>query len=317
LANSKRMAATDTTALEFKNQAATFSGRRSKKNGTGQLDSALDGVIETLYSEHGHFLSLLDTLEQETEKLKPAKIPDYHLLLEIVDYLTHYPDQYHHPREDLLFAKMLSVDKGFKTDLERLEREHKTLRTYNDKLFGELKRIAAGRRVDRPELKRNLTRYINGYRQHIEFESKKIFPKAKGELSSADLKKLQAKTRYIDDPLFGSAVETQYRRLGRNVQAGVGSLAADLLSREITSIETAIDGASGVVAKVRSLRNGLAQVNKVAFERNKTTVRQHLGREDEVSALQLPNALFRNHQQYMKDSFEQVKTIFSDRTTDH
>ena len=153
--------------------------------------------------------------------------------------------------------------------------------------------------------------------QLLDWLQKKIFPKAKGKLSSADLKALQAKTRYIDDPLFGSAVETQYRRLGRNVQAGVGSLAADLLSREITGIETAIDGTSGVVAKVRSLRDGLAQVNKVAFERNKTTVRQHLGREDEVSALQLPNALFRNHQQYMKDSFEQVKTIFSDRTRDH
>ena len=29
-----------------------------------QEANALAGVIETLYSEHGHFLSLLDTLEQ-------------------------------------------------------------------------------------------------------------------------------------------------------------------------------------------------------------------------------------------------------------
>ena len=92
----------------------------NNKERKGQADSALVGVIEMLYSEHSHFLSLLDTLEQETEKLKPGKVPDYHLLLDIVDYLTHYPDQYHHPREDLLFAKMLNSDKSFKTDLERL-----------------------------------------------------------------------------------------------------------------------------------------------------------------------------------------------------
>jgi len=99
-------------------------GNREEQGG-----SALAGVIETLYSEHGYFLSLLDALEQEAEKLQPGRVPDYHLLLDIVDYLTHYPDQYHHPREDLLFAKMLSVDKSFKPDRKRLERRHKTLRS--------------------------------------------------------------------------------------------------------------------------------------------------------------------------------------------
>jgi hemerythrin-like domain-containing protein len=316
VANSKRKAATDSGELNFKDQSHRFPDRWYIKP-KDPLASKLNGVIETLYSEHEHFLSLLATLEQETEKLKPARIPDYHLLLEIVDYLTNYPDQFHHPREDLLFAKMLAVDKSFKVDLERLEREHKTLRTYNDKLFGELKRIAAGRRVDRPDLMRNLTRYINGYRQHIEFESNKIFPKAKGELSPADLEKLQAKTRYIDDPLFGPVVETQYRRLGRSVQAGLGGLTADLISREISGIETAIEGISVVVAKARALRDGLAQVNQQAFERNKTTVRQHLGGDVDASALQLPNALLRNHQQYLKDSFEQIKTIFPDRAAGH
>jgi len=232
-----------------------------------QEANALAGVIETLYSEHGHFLSLLDTLEQEAEKLRPGKIPDYHLLLDILDYLTHYPGQYHHPREDMLFAKMLSVDKGFKRNLERLQREHKTLRTYNDQLFAKLTRIAAGRRVDRPELLRNLQRYISGYRQHIEFESKSIFPRAKGELSSAELKRLQVNTRYIDDPLFGGRLENRFRRVGRSLQAGLSGFSADLVSRQISGIEMAVEGASVVVKKVRPLRKGRSRVNKKGLSR--------------------------------------------------
>lgn len=249
---------------DSKRKVATANGAMEFKKPGGAL---LAGVIETLNSEHGYFLSLLDTLEQEAEKLKPGRVPDYHLLLDIVDYLTHYPGQYHHPREDMLFAKMLSVDKSFKRDLQRLEREHKTLRTYNDKLFAEFTRIAAGRRVDRPELLRNLQRYIGGYRQHIEFESKNIFPRAKGELSSAELKQLQVKTRYIDDPLFGGRLENRFRRVGRSLQVGLSSFSTDMVSRQVSGIKMAVEGASGVVEKVRSLREGLPRVNKKALSK--------------------------------------------------
>jgi hemerythrin-like domain-containing protein len=305
-----RRVTTDKDAMEFEDELYAFSSRGPKQR-KGKPDSVLAGVIETLYSEHSYFLSLLDTLEQETEKLKPGKVPDYHLLLDIVDYLTRYPDQYHHPREDLLFAKMLSADKNFKTDLERLEREHKTLRSYNDKLFAELKRIAAGRRVDRPELMRNLKRYISGYRQHIEFESKRIFPKAKGELSAADLKQLKARTRYIDDPLFGGEVEGRYRRVGRNVRAAVSSLRTDLVSRQISGIETAVGSASGIVGKIRSLSEGLTEINKLAVKRNISTVRQHLGRDNGTNQIELPGALMRNHRKYLQESFDHVKTVLS------
>jgi hemerythrin-like domain-containing protein len=279
---------------------------------SGPADSTVSGVLETLYSEHRFFLTLLDRLQRETDKLQPGKIPDYHLLFETIDYLTHYPDQFHHPREDLLFAKLLTVDKNFLPDLKRLEREHKTLRAYNDKLFAELKRIAAGRRVDRPELMRNLNRYIDGYRRHIAFESKTVFPKAKGELSAADMRQLQAKTRYIDDPLFGVEVEQRYRRVERSVQAGFSSFRADLVSREISGIESTIRNLSGMITRVRQLQEGIIQINKVAIERNVSTVRQHLGQNGEASALQLPNALLRNHKLYLKESFEQVKAVVSD-----
>ena len=67
--------------------------------------------------------------------MRPGKVPDYHLLLEIVDYLTHYPDQYHHPREDLLFTRMLESDSKFRRKLDRLEREHDTLLHFTHELF--------------------------------------------------------------------------------------------------------------------------------------------------------------------------------------
>ncbi|MEH6590587.1 MAG: hemerythrin domain-containing protein [Halioglobus sp.] len=308
---SKKTVAAANGSADFEQELHNLQTRALAPHSDSPATTVSD-VIETLYSEHRFFLSLLDRLQHETDKLKPGKIPDYHLLLDIIDYLTHYPDQFHHPREDLLFAKLLSVNKKFLPDLKRLEREHKTLHVYNDKLFAELKRIASGRRVDRPELMRNLNRYVAGYRQHIAFESKTIFPKAKGELSATDMRELQAKTRYIDDPLFGVEVEQQYRRVERSVQSGFNSFRADLISREITGIESAIRKLSGIISRARQLQGGISQINKMATERNISTVKQHLGQDREISVLQLPNALLKNHKLYLKDSFEQVKAAVSD-----
>ena len=177
------------------------------QRGTSSANDPLPDIVETLYSEHQYMGSLLDLLEQEMEKLAPGKIPDYHLALDVVDYLTHYPDRYHHPREDLLFNALLKRDKSFRKQLDRLEREHESLRGYNAALFRDLQGIADGRRVEQAQLRATLERYIAGYRKHMDFESREIFPLAKGRLTPAALSKLDARTRYIDDPVFGDKLQ--------------------------------------------------------------------------------------------------------------
>ena len=116
--NSAKKAAND--VLDFEDERYSFSRKGPRAKTSAQGDQWV-GIIETLYSEHAYISSLLDTLERQSEKLQPRKIPDYHLLLEVVDYLTHYPGQYHHPREDLLFASLLKCDKKFQSRLDRLE----------------------------------------------------------------------------------------------------------------------------------------------------------------------------------------------------
>lgn len=201
--------------------------------------SRLKGIIDTLYGEHRYINSLLDKLEQQALKLKPGKVPDYQLLLDSIDYLSHFPDQYHHPREDLLFS-MLKRDAELAEHVERLQREHVAVRFHNNRLFTELKAIVGGAPADRPALSRNLLRYINSYREHMAYESREIFPRAKGSLSQAQLKKLTDKTRYIDDPLFGDQVHRRYNRLGRDLNLRATAFRDELLVREFSALETTL-----------------------------------------------------------------------------
>ena len=147
MVNSNNSAAPSEDFAAFEDGVYAYSKRGPHRKVACDGDPLRD-TLETLYSEHRYMHSLLDAMEEQVKRMKPGKVPDYNLLLDILDYLTHYPDKYHHPREDILFAHMLESDRHFQPKLDRLRREHKTLRHYNNELFNELTHIADGRPVD-------------------------------------------------------------------------------------------------------------------------------------------------------------------------
>lgn len=222
------------------------------------------GIIDTLYNEHGYILSLLENLEEQAARLERGKIPDYPLLLESVDYLLNYPDEYHHPREDVLFKGLRRLDPGFKPRFERLQREHRALHEYNESLFRQLSDVVHGRKADKPALKRTLKNYIDAYRKHIRFESSEIFPHAKGALSKAELGQIEARTRYLDDPLFGARARSQYKRLGRSLQNRIADFEEQFLVREFNTMERVIEHLSDALG---SLTNVEDHLNRLGLDR--------------------------------------------------
>lgn len=62
--------------------------------------------IARLREEHIKFNGLLDLLERQLELFHRGDAPNYQLMLDIMYYMTHYPDVFHHPKEDLAFAKV-------------------------------------------------------------------------------------------------------------------------------------------------------------------------------------------------------------------
>ena len=252
MAISSNRAAAGEDFAAFEDGVYAYSKRGPSRKVAFRGDPLRD-TLETLYSEHRYIASLLDTIEEQEKRMRPGKVPDYNLLLDILDYLTHYPDKYHHPREDMLFAHILESDREFQPSLDRLQREHKTLHHYNTELFNELTRIADGRPVEQASLKQSIQRYLSGYRKHMDYESTQIFPRATGELDPADLKKLKANTRFSDDPVFGAEVQYKYRRLRRQLQAKVEVASQQLIAREMSGIESAIENLTAAVETLGKL----------------------------------------------------------------
>lgn len=312
MVNSNNDAATSEDFAAFEDGVYAYSKRGPKRKVALRGDPLRD-TLETLYSEHRYIAYLLDTMAEQEQRMRPGKVPDYNLLLDILDYLTHYPDKYHHPREDMLFAHMLESDKEFKSKLDRLHREHKTLRHYNTELFNELTRIAAGRPIDQASLKKSIQRYISGYRKHMDYESRQIFTSATGELDPTDLDKLEANTRFSDDPVFGTEVQYKYRRLRRQVQAKVEVASQQLIVREMSGIESAIENLTGVVETLGRVRSAIDDRGRGAWQEQLETIKAHTQRRKGPSVLFLPLALATNHGRQVKEGFKELQEILKRR----
>lgn len=199
-----------------------------------------ESVIDVLCKEHDFMLSILDLLDEQSGKLDRAKIPDFHLLRDIIDYLLRYPGKYHHPREDLVFGIVRRAVPSSKVTFSRLEREHRKLHKMNEVLFKTLTRICDGRPADRQQLVELLRDYIKSYREHILFENSEVFPKARVELSPSQLKRIEAKTRFKTDPLFMKEGLDEYRRLRRIWCARLNGMADETLEYQVGAMKTAI-----------------------------------------------------------------------------
>ena len=63
-------------------------------------------VIERLSREHRNIEKLLAVLERELEVFDLGDRPDYEVIRAVISYFEVYPEVYHHPQEDLVFARL-------------------------------------------------------------------------------------------------------------------------------------------------------------------------------------------------------------------
>ncbi len=87
----------------------------------------MSDAIAALNRDHANMAKLLEVLESEILAIEVGKTPDYPLLQDIMHYMTQYPDRFHHPKENLIFAQVLKREPRARADIARLLREHVSL----------------------------------------------------------------------------------------------------------------------------------------------------------------------------------------------
>jgi hemerythrin-like domain-containing protein len=173
--------------------------------------------IGAWHAEHVYFNRLLDLLHKQVDVFHTGERPNYDLMLDIIHYLRHYTDQFHHPREDLAFARLAERCPDLKPALARLSQEHRVIARAGEKLLRHLEEAAAGTIIPRAEIEVAAATYLVYYGNHIAKEEEDILGRAARELTPEDWEAVRAAAPSGHDPLFGEHPEARYRELRRQI----------------------------------------------------------------------------------------------------
>jgi hemerythrin-like domain-containing protein len=177
----------------------------------------MSDTIAMWQAEHKHFARLLDLLERQVAAFHVDDGPNYELMLDIVSYLRYFPDRFHHPREDVAFARMVQRDPSLKPTIDQLLQEHRVIAAAGTELLAYLQQVVDDVVVERARLEAAAATYLVYYRRHLALEDRDLVPRAEALLTREDWDAVVAAIPATADPLFGEDSLPRYRELRRQI----------------------------------------------------------------------------------------------------
>jgi hemerythrin-like domain-containing protein len=176
----------------------------------------MNPVINRLLAEHGNMrriLSLvrgqLDRLEQLDQQVQP----DLVLLANALYYMRKFPSVVHHPKEEILFRRLVDAGAPVGPEVAQVSRQHEEIYALEDHLIELTLALQNGDRLVLMRLVELGRHYLAIQGEHSKAEEELLFPSAAEFLRAADWKAVRSKSKQIDDPLFGNSVTERYRYL--------------------------------------------------------------------------------------------------------
>jgi len=177
----------------------------------------MSNIIQILLEEHRNIDRLLLVLEHELEVFDRSEEPDYEILQAVIQYFQDYPENCHHPKEDLVFEKLKMRDPAAAERVGDAEAEHKIETERLRRLVEAIEEILAGREFLRQTFHDVVYDFIKHQRQHMDKEERLLFPAAVNGLRPDDWAEIDARLSDRKDPLFNGVIETKFQALQRTI----------------------------------------------------------------------------------------------------
>lgn len=182
----------------------------------------MTGHLRKWQAEHANYRRLLDLLDAQTAIFADGGQPDHELMSDVVYYMTQYPDRFHHPREDVAFARLLAYDPDARPIVDALAQQHARISRSAEALTADLAAASAGALMARGTIVGDVRDYAAFLRTHLDKEEAEIFPRLAAHLSDEDWFLVDSKIHFDDDPLFGQTVQARFRSIQREIAARAG-----------------------------------------------------------------------------------------------
>ncbi|MDH3508895.1 MAG: hemerythrin domain-containing protein, partial [Gammaproteobacteria bacterium] len=133
----------------------------------------MSDALLLLRLEHENLGQLLDLIDEQRQLRETGGDLDLGLLETVTEYFSGYPEQCHHPVEELVFRRLKMRDPDAVTDSDKLTDEHAQI----ERLTAELAEAVTSD-SDTTTLAEIMKRFVTDYRRHMSMEEEHFFPAA-------------------------------------------------------------------------------------------------------------------------------------------
>ncbi len=181
-------------------------------------------IIETLRHEHAEFERLLGFLERELARLQAGRAPNYEMLDALLDFFSSFPDEWHHPKEDVVYDALLASQPDLSSRIGDLRVEHERLEQGSLAFQARVTLLRRGSDLPAKMLVQLGESYSGQLRHHISKEDEFFFPLALDILNDDDWHAIAEIHEKIGcDPLKQTVIENNQRLI-----ASIASMASGL-----------------------------------------------------------------------------------------
>jgi hemerythrin-like domain-containing protein len=177
----------------------------------------MPALIDSLRRDHADMELLLKVLEQEIAVFDRSDRPDFDIIEGIVDYFRCYPAQCHHPKEDLLFAKLRARDPEGAAGIIDIEAEHGQAARRLERFARLVDEVIDDQPIARGVLDTAVREFVEHERRHMELEERELLPNALASLHAEDWTDLDARLADTRDPLFNREAEASFEQLKQRI----------------------------------------------------------------------------------------------------
>lgn len=172
-------------------------------------------IEKQLHLDHYHISRLLRCLQRSISnyELQGAWAEHLSVILDALDYIKVYPEHWHHPVEDQIFAYIARRYPVHGAVVAALQSEHEELEAMTRQLNLLFSAIANDTVVPMSQLTRVTREFLTRQLAHIDRENELIYPLLSNCLTPADWALLEAQIDEAKDPLFGPNLRQEYEAL--------------------------------------------------------------------------------------------------------
>jgi hemerythrin-like domain-containing protein len=156
---------------------------------------------------------LLHILEQEIAVFDGADRPDFDIVAGIVDYFRSCTAQCHHPKEDLLFAKLKARNPEGAAAMIDIVAERGQAARRLERFARLVDEVVDDQQIARGVLDAAVREFVEHEQRHMQLEERELLPNALASLNAQDWADLDARLDDTSNSLFSREAEARCEHL--------------------------------------------------------------------------------------------------------